>query len=1089
MALRAADPTRALEFFESVLREQPDRVVSLRAAGRLLVKSRRLEQARPVWEKLAAVSPHDPEPHTQLARIHRRAGRTADAAAESVLAAACASSTIAPPSRLSTRPGVWGRLQAALRGFAQRTNGSISRSAGNRHSDLERLPGTTLTARAEAAAGRRDAAAWLSSLEELLAAEGPTARLLALIARDRDLVPPSPPAWLRAVDALTGLGPGSREAPTPMPAEAMSDALGGTWLRRAIKRRAAAGDAGGVTAMLEELVGVEGPTEQIREMIRLHRGLLLPSNARLLNLVDAPAPTRAQPGEALADKIGRTLRDGQIELATDRLEALSRLEFSDGYVREALARAAAPTLACLQTQRSLLSSDTLGEIEARLARIYAEDAWVIQTLAAQQEAGGSPEAALQLFEHLADSAPDAAPTLLQATALACRLSDWEAASRFAKRALEAAPRNRNLLVGLTTLFSSHDRGDEVIACWRRADERDPHRIWVKVGLLRALDAGGQTVLFSVETLDLLNWCGPFIALAPQDQNYLIDVVRRLAQARLRAGLAVDLAPLEALLKTKEPPSALREWMLASFALARPDYAAALAHLDEGLVADEPANGVALDLHAEKALVYQRYHLFGAALAQIALASPAVINMSSHYERRFEIVHEVARLCQDNDGTLLYPECLFDVLMHEIKTRPMRYDFRPRHVTMVAGSLGQGGGERQTITVVRRVLDDPRVEKLALMVRSTHMRPTDDFFLSAISELPIDLTVYGKDWEARSDIVQALPEFADRPRIVAAVDLLPHNAREEMVRLCRHLLDARPQAVHIWQDIPIAAMACALVGTPNFFVHRGSLAPDFWQQTEHQTAVHFRPMRHAYRRLLERPDFVLLNNSISGCETDQNWLQWPEPAPFRVVYNAVDFAQLGEHTGRNLALRRELGIPDDAPVVGGSFRIMAVKRPRYWIAAAHRVRQAIPNAHFLIIGDGDMTDEVAAYAASHGFADAVHLPGRVSNVGDWYRAMDLKLMTSEREGIPNAIIEAQHFGVPIVATDVGGIPEAIDPGETGFVAPGGQGFEPYADRIIALLNDPEWMAAASRKAPAFVHRKFSLDTVLDQLMGYYGVSTD
>ena len=354
---------------------------------------------------------------------------------------------------------------------------------------------------------------------------------------------------------------------------------------------------------------------------------------------------------------------------------------------------------------------------------------------------------------------------------------------------------------------------------------------------------------------------------------------------------------------------------------------------------------------------------------------------------------------------------------------------------------------------------------------------------------LDLTIYGQDWLGRTDLATHLPELAERARLLAAIDLLPHHPREEMARLCRLLLDRRPQAVHIWQDIPYAAVACALVGVPHFFIHRGSLAPDFWEQNEHQTAVHFRPMRHIYRRLLERPDFVLLNNSISGCKTDQDWLAWNDPTPFQTVYNAVDFSQLGENAGRNLTLRRELGVEDDAPLIGGCFRIVPVKRPLYWIEAARQVREAIPNAHFVIIGDGEMTGEVAEFAARHGFAKAVHLPGRVSNVGDWYRAMDLNLMTSEREGIPNAIIEAQHFGVPVVATAVGGIHEAIDIGRTGFVVARDEGPTPYAERVIAALRDSRWRAAARLRAPTFVHDKFSLDRVLDQLTGHYGVDPE
>jgi glycosyltransferase involved in cell wall biosynthesis len=161
----------------------------------------------------------------------------------------------------------------------------------------------------------------------------------------------------------------------------------------------------------------------------------------------------------------------------------------------------------------------------------------------------------------------------------------------------------------------------------------------------------------------------------------------------------------------------------------------------------------------------------------------------------------------------------------------------------------------------------------------------------------------------------------------------------------------------------------------------------------------------------------------------------------------------------------------------------------WIEAARLVLREVPDAHFLIIGDGDMLEAVAAKAAADGFAERLHLPGRVADVGDWYRVMDVKLLTSEREGIPNAIIEAQHFGVAVVATEVGGIAEAIEEGRTGYTIPGppgGAGPEPYAARLVEIFRDGEWRKAARQRAPEFVHDKFSLDKIVRQLLDYYGM---
>jgi glycosyltransferase involved in cell wall biosynthesis len=139
---------------------------------------------------------------------------------------------------------------------------------------------------------------------------------------------------------------------------------------------------------------------------------------------------------------------------------------------------------------------------------------------------------------------------------------------------------------------------------------------------------------------------------------------------------------------------------------------------------------------------------------------------------------------------------------------------------------------------------------------------------------------------------------------------------------------------------------------------------------------------------------------------------------------------------------------------------------------------------VIVGGGGMTDEVAAHAAAHGFAERLHLPGRVADVGSWYRLMDVTLLTSEREGIPNAVIESQHFGVPVIATDVGGISEAIEPGRTGYVVADATA-QNFAECVGQVLADKAWREVARTAAPEFVHNRFSLEKVLLQLEGYYG----
>lgn len=745
----------------------------------------------------------------------------------------------------------------------------------------------------------------------------------------------------------------------------------------------------------------------------------------------------------------------------------------------------------------------IADVVDRINFLARADAATLLRLAILADAHLPPGAQLARMRRcsalpLAETVADAPRLLAEAARISLAAGDERIAVAYARSALVAVARKPDPAIlryatQATRLLTARGHAAECVTFWQSIDTAPGARpvIEQRAGLGAALDAlARHPELLEVAGRTLID-AAPVDTLAPRDCNLLVGLVRRGVQSAQAARLRARIPALEQAMLDATPEDARGQvfhWALSGLSLAKFDQKAAFAHLERGLTCAPLQPKVTLDLHCEQALIYRRYHLFGEANDLIGTLPPVMMAPGSFYFKRLDFVREIAEFCPDAAQPLRFPECLFDVVLDEMNGRPIGYEPVPRHLLMVSGSLGQGGGERQTLTMVRRILREPRVNKLSLMVRSTHLRPSDDFFWPEVSKLPLDLKVYGLEWERRTDIAEYLPELADRPRVAAAISLMPHNLREEIIRLCREFLDRRPAAVHIWQDVFCAAVACVITGVPYFFIHRGSLSPDYWEHNDYQAAVFFRVMQHAYRRLLESPAFIIGNNSLPGCNTDQNWTRWPDATPFQIIYNAVDFTQLGAHVGRNDALRAELGIPPDSFVVGGSFRITPVKRPHIWIAACGIIARAFPTAHFLIIGDGELTDAARAQAEELGFSERLHLPGRVSNVGDWYRAMDLKLLTSEREGIPNAIIEAQHYGCPIVATDVGGIAEAIEPGFSGFVIPGPPGGappEPYAAKVIEIFSDKEWFDRARRRAQDYVHSRFSLDNLVNQLLGFYG----
>ncbi len=153
------------------------------------------------------------------------------------------------------------------------------------------------------------------------------------------------------------------------------------------------------------------------------------------------------------------------------------------------------------------------------------------------------------------------------------------------------------------------------------------------------------------------------------------------------------------------------------------------------------------------------------------------------------------------------------------------------------------------------------------------------------------------------------------------------------------------------------------------------------------------------------------------------------------------------------LRAKAAIARDAFLIGGIFRIEAVKRPMLWIETASLVAAACERAHFVVLGDGAMAQQMRDFAQKRGLASRLHMPGFVSNVGEWLRVIDLNLLTSEREGLPNVLIEGQHFGVPAVSSDVGGAFETMEPGVTGHLVPAESDAGAFAGAILKVIADP------------------------------------
>ena len=209
----------------------------------------------------------------------------------------------------------------------------------------------------------------------------------------------------------------------------------------------------------------------------------------------------------------------------------------------------------------------------------------------------------------------------------------------------------------------------------------------------------------------------------------------------------------------------------------------------------------------------------------------------------------------------------------------------------------------------------------------------------------------------------------------------------------------------------------------------------------------------------------------------------DPSRILVIPNGVPIPPDPENEAGRSRIRRELGIPPTAPVIGSVGRIIEAKGYVHLLAALRLLRADIPDLRWLAVGDGKQKALLMNLSADLGVDDAVIWAGRRDDVDDLLAAMDLWVMSSVSEGLPVALLEAMAAQKPIVATEVGGIPDAVIDGRQALLVPPADP-QALADAIRTLVHDP---ARASDLARAARHRaiaEYSIAGVARQIEALY-----
>ncbi len=377
--------------------------------------------------------------------------------------------------------------------------------------------------------------------------------------------------------------------------------------------------------------------------------------------------------------------------------------------------------------------------------------------------------------------------------------------------------------------------------------------------------------------------------------------------------------------------------------------------------------------------------------------------------------------------------------------------RARRVALVIGQLQLGGAERQLYELAMR-LDRARYEPLVVC-------------LSSVTE-----------------------PFARKLREgKITVDVLPRSAHWEIARAKALAGILRAREIDLTHSFLVAANAYTYAA--RWFMRGPERRPYIAS-----SRICSRPpgmlMYWVNRRAFHAASAVIANSRAVMRYTSA--LYGLEPREITVIHNGIAldaYAGPGSDengTGPRAAARADLGIPGSAVVVGTIGRIAAQKNLELFLEMASRLVRA-PGAaerlRFVVAGDGPARGELEASASARGLGRHVIFTGACEDVPRMMSAIDLFVLSSDAEGLPNAVMEAMAAGRAVVATSVGGTEELVADGICGHLVPPGDAAA-LTEHVGRLLWDPRARREMGRQGRARVEREFSVEKMVASTAALY-----
>jgi glycosyltransferase involved in cell wall biosynthesis len=276
--------------------------------------------------------------------------------------------------------------------------------------------------------------------------------------------------------------------------------------------------------------------------------------------------------------------------------------------------------------------------------------------------------------------------------------------------------------------------------------------------------------------------------------------------------------------------------------------------------------------------------------------------------------------------------------------------------------------------------------------------------------------------------------------------------------------------HLFKSDFLGGLTARIAGVP------------IWISTKHDEGTWMNPLvRFIDRKLSLIIDVIIADSHAVKSEAHKRGI--PLSQIVVIHPSTIDRNDCTEQNIRTDDIKRELNLTPYHHLVGMVGRLHPVKGHDFFLASAKRVLQELPDTMFLVIGRGPLRTHLHNLSQELGLMDRILFIDYHKNLFEILGILDVVVLSSLSEGFPMVVLEAMAMGKPVVATDVGGVSEALEHGVTGILVPP-QDSVALAEGILGILKDPKKINSMGQRGKERLLNAFTVNHMVNEIESIY-----